>query len=290
MKFLNKKFILLFNKILIGFILAQIIITVLSSFLAKSGIEKYQDKDESFFEIFNISNAFNLKMKEIAQIVEAPKMTTRTITVEETRQDTYKLNAVFLGTGGDFVAIEDGQQKVDFINLGEMYKIYKLVDIKIDKAIFEVYGSRYTLEVSKNSTLPRKEMITKTVTELDGGQTALTSPTPVVPKPEKFVKVTKTEIKNYIGDTNKIWKDIKIKDIKQNGKITGFEIKEITPDSVFTKLGLLQGDIIIAVNNKKLTKYSEAFYFYRNILKYKSLKITVTRNNQPKDIEYAIGN
>jgi type II secretion system protein C len=290
MKFLNKKFILLFNSLLIGFILAQLIVTISSHYLAKSGIEKYPQKDDGFFEIFNIAEAFNLKVYEAPKAMEPPKMITKTITSEELRQDTYKLNAVFLGAGGDFIIIEDGQQKVEFVNLGANYKIYKLTQIQIDKAVFEVYGSKYTLEVSKSGTLPRKEMVTKTVTELEGSSSTTTTQIVQPQQPQRFLKVEKNELKNYTGNVNKIWKEIKIKDIKENGKIVGFEIKQIMPDSVFSKLGLLQGDIIVSVNNKKLTKFSEAFYFYRNILKYKSLKITVLRNNQQKDIEYAIGN
>lgn len=290
MKFLNKKFILLFNSLLIGFILAQLIVTISSHYLAKSGIEKYPQKDDGFFEIFNISEAFNLKEHKEVKIAEPPKMITKTITSEELRQDPYKLNAVFLGSGGDFIIIEDGQQKVEFINLGANYKIYKLVEIKIDRAVFEVYGSKYTLEVSKNGTLPRKEMVTKTVTELEGASIPTATNIVQPQQPQRFLKVQKNELQNYTGNINKIWKEIKIKDLRENGKIIGFEIKQIMPDSVFTKLGLLQGDIIISVNNKKLTKFSDAFYFYRNILKYKSLKITVLRNNQQKDIEYAIGN
>jgi len=290
MKFLNKKFIALFNSLLIGFILAQLIVTISSHYLAKSGIEKYPQKDDGFFEIFNISEAFNLKVYEEPKIIEPPKMITKTISTEELRQDSYKLSAVFLGAGGDFIIIEDGQQKVEFVNLGANYRIYKLVEIKIDKAVFEVYGSKYTLEVSKNGTLPRKEMVTKTITELEGSPNRTTTQIVQSSQPQRFLKVEKNELKNYSGNVNKIWKEIKIKDIKENGKIVGFMIKKIMPDSVFSKLGLLEGDIIVSVNNKKLTKFSEAFYFYRNILKYKSLKITVLRNNQQKDIEYAIGN
>jgi type II secretion system protein C len=290
MKYFNKRFVIFLNKIILGFILAQLLVTLFTYYLEKNGIENFTTQDEPFYEIFMMSNALNLEeKKEIVMPPEPPKMITKTITKEEMRQDPYKLNALFLGTGGDFIIIEDGQ-KVEFVNLGATYKIYKLVDIKMDKAIFEVYGSKYTLNVGKSETLPRKEIVTQTITELDGKATQIQPKEMKVTRTPRYLQVAKTELKNYTGDVKKIWKEIKIKDIKENGKIKGFEIKQIVPQSIFERLGLLQGDIIVAINNKKITKYSEAFYFYRNILKYKSLKITVLRNNQQKDIEYAIAN
>ena len=289
MKFSNKKIISILNKLLIAFIASQIIVTSISFVLEKQGIDEYEDAVFPFYEIFRFSTILNLKEKVEVIIPESPKMITKTIQTEEIRQDPYVLNAVFLGSAGNFIAIDD-TKKVEFVDLGKQYKIYKLVDIKIDKAIFEVYGKKYTLEVAKNGTLPRKEIVTSTITEID--QTSVKPQTPLVTqkKIDRYVAVNKNDVQQYATNFTQIWKDIKIKEVRQNGVIIGFDIKEISPSSLFAKLGLEQGDLIVSVNNKKITKYSEAFYFYRNILKYKSLKITVLRNNQQKDIEYAIGN
>lgn len=289
MKFSNKKIILILNKILIAFIASQIIVTSISFVLEKQGIDEYEDAVFPFYEIFRFSTILNLKEKVEVVIPEAPKMITKTIQTEEIRQDPYTLNAVFLGSAGNFIAIDD-TKKVEFVDLGKQYKIYKLVDIKIDKAIFEIYGKRYTLEVAKNGTLPRKEIITSTITEIDPSSIKAQEPIIIQKKIDRYIAVKKNDVQQYATNFKQIWKDIKIKEVTQNGKIVGFNIKEISSTSLFAKLGLERGDLIVSVNNKKITKYSEAFYFYRNILKYKSLKITVFRNNQQKDIEYAIGN
>ncbi len=58
--------------------------------------------------------------------------------------------------------------------------------------------------------------------------------------------------------------------------------------SVFEKLGLIKGDVITAVNGQKLKSVSQVFKLYNNMDKLDSLKLTIMRDNQEKELEYEI--
>ena len=62
----------------------------------------------------------------------------------------------------------------------------------------------------------------------------------------------------------------------------------VKKDSLFAKLGLRKGDIITGVNGKKLKSVSQVFKIYNNMDKLDSLKLTITRDNQEKELEYEV--
>ena len=86
----------------------------------------------------------------------------------------------------------------------------------------------------------------------------------------------------------KIWKNISIHEVKKNGKINGFKVNKINQNSVFAKLGLKEGDLIIKLNNKKLDSYREALKIYKHIDDLDSVQIVVMRNNQEVELVYEI--
>lgn len=75
---------------------------------------------------------------------------------------------------------------------------------------------------------------------------------------------------------------------KRNGKIDGFKVLSVKQNSIFAQLGLLKGDIIMAVNNQPLKSYADAFKVYDNIGDFDSLKLDIIRNKQKKELEYEV--
>ena len=87
---------------------------------------------------------------------------------------------------------------------------------------------------------------------------------------------------------NSIWRNIKIKAYKKNGLMEGYRVGFVKKGSIFEKIGLEAGDIIKAVNGRELLKDSDAIRLYKNIKKIDNLRLTILRNNEIKEIEYAI--
>ena len=102
------------------------------------------------------------------------------------------------------------------------------------------------------------------------------------------VTVKRDYVNKYINNFNKIWKDISINEVFKNSKINGFKVTRIRSNSVFSKLGLRQGDILKEVNNIELKSYNDAFKIYKKINKINNLHIKVLRNNQEVELDYEI--
>ena len=186
-----------------------------------------------------------------------------------------KLKALYSENGKGVIAIEE-KGKLIFLSTGESFKGYKLIGVYPDRAVFEKDGKHYELKPQE------KGLQGKYTTTLE--EQMLYNPEEV-----KFA-VLKRDIDRYKRHFNEIWKNISIQEQLDpvTKRLKGFKVTDIKKNSIFAKIGLRKGDVIIGANNKTFTSYSDVLRLYNNIDKYNSIKITIMRNNQKKDLEYEI--
>ena len=167
----------------------------------------------------------------------------------------FKLKAIYNNKNQGFIIIEDNL-KTHFINLNETYKGYKLIKIGLKYAIFKKNNKMYKISFKnidvKNST-------------------------------SYLSKVSKSTLIEYKNNPTKIWNNIGIIQDKK-----GYKITYIKPGSIFEKLGLKRGDVIIEVNGKRLLNDEDAWYLYKNALNFTNVNILILRNNQQKVLHYEI--
>ncbi|RLA72114.1 MAG: hypothetical protein DRG30_07715 [Epsilonproteobacteria bacterium] len=100
--------------------------------------------------------------------------------------------------------------------------------------------------------------------------------------------VDRTLLDHYSKDMKNIWKNIGIKELKENGSITGFKVNFVKRGSDFAKLGLKRGDVIKSINGQELSSYSGAFDIYKNIDTMDSLTLKIERGKKEMELEYEI--
>jgi general secretion pathway protein C len=74
----------------------------------------------------------------------------------------------------------------------------------------------------------------------------------------------------------------------KNGKPNGFKLYAIRPTSVYSKLGLMNGDTINSVNGFDLTTPDKALEVYTKVRESNNLSITVTRRGKSVSMNYNI--
>ena len=74
----------------------------------------------------------------------------------------------------------------------------------------------------------------------------------------------------------------------KNGKANGFKLYAIRPSSVYSKIGLMNGDTIHAVNGFDLTTPDKALEVYTKVRESNNLSVTVTRRGKPVTLKYSI--
>jgi len=183
------------------------------------------------------------------------------------------LKGLYKRKDGGFVIIALKAKPDDSKVLGidDVYQGYQLRKILDNGAVFSKNGQNYSLFFAHEEERERSAARGPSTTGDEGVQ-----------------QVAKSDISYYAKNVEEIWKDISIVEVKQEGKITGFKVTRIKPDSPFAKLGLRQGDIIIKANNKPMTSYKDAIAIYNGIDKLQALELVVLRNNQETEIVYEI--
>jgi general secretion pathway protein C len=263
---ISSNFLKLFLRILTIGVIAKILSIPFYFILPHFGVEKTKDYSINLYHRYRIAKAFGLTPIKRVPVKTAPKKPIYQLT-------NVKLKAIYSDGKDGVIAIEE-KGKLTFLSTGEEFKGYILIGVYPDKAVFEKDGKRYELY------LEDKELKAKYII----------SPSPQPIEEETKFAVLKKEINHYRKNFNEIWKNIAIQEQfdPKTKQLTGFKITGINKNSIFGKIGLKKGDIIIGANNKIFKSYADVLQIYNNIDKYNSLKLTIIRNNEKKDLEYEI--
>lgn len=240
-------------------------------FLPKTGIEQSRQSQR-------VVPYHPHRYSDLAGLENNKKQVAQKPTEELYKLDNLELKAIYSESGQGFIIVSEKNKPDEAVIIAnnEEYKGYKLIRLLPAEAIFERGGKKYNLRLTEKET---KGLISAPAASTSSQQN----------DDEDIVRVVARKNVDYYSKNFKaIWQNIKIDEIKKNGKITGFEIKNIEENSVFARLGLKKGDIITKVNNMVIKSYADAFNIYKNVRDVSSLKITVIRDNQEKDLEYEV--
>ena len=192
------------------------------------------------------------------------------------RLDNLKLKAVYAEEGRGFIVVED-KGKSEFIGLNEEFNGYKLVEIHPKKGVLTRDGNRYELSMEEEKVPLYREKKAEKKAELPAGETV-----------QAMKSVPRSEIAKYRKDMSMIWSNIGLKEYKANGVLDGFVVTFVKKGSVFEQLGLQKDDVLKAANGTPLKSFRDALKVYKSIDKISSLKLTIMRNNEEKELEYDI--
>ncbi len=263
----DEQFFTNLNTVLIPVALCLTLATTSTFFLQRLPLSHPVTVQQPFYESLHLGSTMSLATSNTTQGMKAIKKEVST-PLPDTLTGIYK---------GDqsFVSIFDGTL-TSFVDQGHSYKsMFHLVSLGQDYALFNAQGQPMKMVLGKSGGLTRKEMVTQMVP--DGTTRGASSYT-----------IPHVTLSHYVNNIAEIWKNIAITPVIVNGSIEGFRVDAVANGSLFETLGIQKGDILRTVNNKSLHSYADAIASYESILRMTSLKITLSRNNQDKDLEYDI--
>ena len=195
----------------------------------------------------------------------------------ETLQPT-DLNLNLLGTiTGDqkeaYAVIEDtAEKKQDLYRIGDTIQNATVKMILREKVVLNVNGKDEILGIEKTSG---SQKIRKPSTELGraGSQN---------------ITVKRSQIDSAIKDVNTLMKQVRIRPNFKNGKPDGFRLTGIRPNSIFYKMGLKSGDVIMGVDGKDIESVDDALKFYQNLQSSPNVQLQIKRRGRLKTIDYRI--
>jgi len=271
---LNKKIISFITAVLLPFLIVKLLWTFALFFLEKKGVDFIKEKDYTYFYKKDI--AVNILPIDIKAKPKTPKEP------PAQKLNNLILKGTFIDKNGSFIVVEDDKKTV-FIDKGEKYKGYTLIEVQRDRAVFLKNSKRF--EITVKDDLPKEESLYKNSDMPDF------IPPEMMPKSPSVggnVAVSREVVNRYMQEPGMIWKNITIDEIRKNNKLKGFRVSRIKKGSYFYKLGLREGDIIKAIDGREFKSIAQVMHYYNNISKINALSLTIMRGSQEMELFFDI--
>lgn len=97
-----------------------------------------------------------------------------------------------------------------------------------------------------------------------------------------------SEIEAAMSNLETLAKDARVVPHYQNGQVVGFKVFRIKAGSVYSKLGLKNGDIIERVNGQDIDGPERALALYQTLRNEKGFQLDLRRRNQPLTLSYEV--
>jgi type II secretion system protein C len=252
-------------------LIAYLLNTIIFSFLPKSGVDFIEQSNTSlgYTKYSGFYSQINSNEKE--EVVKIEKKDIQTLSK-------YNLTAIYsTSSNGGWISLED-KTKSYILSQWEDINGYILTKLYKNYVIFEKSAKEYRLDMKQKNDAISYEVTSNSNSNIKEN---------IIVK-DDVVQINRDYLNSYVTDIEKVWNNIAIKEVMNNNKIEGFKVFKVKKDSVFSKLGLKEGDVIKAVNNNVLASYADAFNVYNQINNTKYLNIEILRNNEVMELNYEI--
>ena len=107
-------------------------------------------------------------------------------------------------------------------------------------------------------------------------------------KEKNTLIVDRSELQNSLNDLNKLLSQIRIRPHFKDGESDGLSVANIKAGSIFSKLGLKDGDIIQGVNGQVIDGPDDVLQLYADMESESHISLELTRKGEPIIINYNI--
>ena len=152
----------------------------------------------------------------------------------------------------------------------------KITEILRNKVIFIRDFHREYLEIEQSE--PEVEFVENYTTQVSGWSGEFEGGISEVEK-NKFT-IDKTRFDKALKNINKILMNAASMAHTVDGKIVGYRILDIDPGSIYDELKIINDDIILSVNNKKLDDLKSIFTLFETLQKEKVFSIEIERDGE----------
>ena len=176
------------------------------------------------------------------------------------------------GSSFGFIVIEErDKNKQRLYRLGDMIGSARLIKITRNTAIIKSGDREITLKIK----------------EIPEGSLFSRSPAPQASMPNSGIALSKGEVNEKLRDLKTILTQAAVRPYFEAGAQEGFIISDIKPDSLYQKLGLQNGDIIIDVNSKRMQTADDALQMVNIMQSGGSIALSLKRNGKVETINYS---
>jgi len=170
-------------------------------------------------------------------------------------------------TIGYAVVEEKGKEKQKLYRIGEMIGSAKLVRVTRHTAVLNNAGRELVMKIRENSEMSQAG--------------------PGFRPPGGNISVSKQEVTQSLGDLKSIMSQAVVRPFMSDGVQQGFVISNIVPGSLYERLGLKNGDIVMELNGKKLDSADDVLQLVNVMQSGGSVSVNLMRNGKAESLNYS---
>ncbi len=235
--------------------------------------ESHKTLDE--YQQIKERNLFRLQRKQPIEIVEDK------VDIAELKTTELKLKlwgTVTGQTAETYAVIEDTKlRKQTLYRVNDTVQNAIVKEIHREKVILDVDGTYEVLEMEKIKSASASS-------RRRSGSSAKTSKQPV----QTNITLKRDKIETAVNDLNSLMKQIRIRPHFKDGNPDGLTISGIRSKSIFSDMGLRNGDVITGVDGNKIESVDDALKLYENLQSSSGVQIEIRRRGQLRTIDYKI--
>lgn len=194
-----------------------------------------------------------------------------------------RLQLTLWGTvaGGDqkaYAVIEDKktrQQKL--YHVGDTVQNATVKLILREKVVLRVDGRDEILEMEKPKTGSK-----------GGFASAGGNNSHLIPRTRQKITLRRSMLEDATRDVSKLMTQVNIRPYMEDGQPAGLALSNIKPSSIFRRMGLRNGDILVGVNGQEIRSLDDALGLYENLKTSSSVTVAIKRRGRLRAIEYNI--
>ena len=163
----------------------------------------------------------------------------------------------------------------------------ELISVEKTKAVINHNGTNITLEMEND------------LADAGSATQAIPQPAPIMPAmppmgrdvervgPNQFV-VSRSSVNRNLQNMGQLFTQMRAIPNMQDGKTDGFRLSEVVPGSIFSQMGLRNGDVVSSISGQDLNDPTQAIALLNSLRQATSLSITVMRHGRPVELNYQI--
>ena len=137
----------------------------------------------------------------------------------------------------------------------------------------------------------RDEVLTMMEEESTGKSAAPAPPTrgrPTPPSETSSIQLDREELESQMADLNELMQQVRIRPFMEGKNPAGFLVSNIKPGSLFSKMGLRNGDVIQGVNGATITTPDQAIELYESLMEGGAIDLDIKRGRRTQKLRYAV--
>jgi len=235
--------------------------------------QRQPSKPLAAYSVIELRNLFNTGT---ASGKKAPEKDLDIEALNETKLDLRLWGTVvFGGDAGDYAVIEDKKARKQ-----ELYRVGDPIQNAVVKAILR---EKVVLNVSgKDEILTMEETPGVQLSSARPVSSAASEPI------QREMTIDRAMVEDAMNNIGELMKQVRIRPYFENGQPAGLSLTGVRPDSIFQKMGIRSGDVLLAVDGEQIRSVDDVVNLYEKIGASDGVALQIKRRGQTQDIDFQI--